>query len=248
MKTVMILGGAKGVGKEILKSCLNKEYNVSFCGRDKDVGNRLIKALKSKDKLYFHQLDLNNIDELQQFYLETIKRFKKIDALIIYAGITPVASILDTEEAIYDKVFNVNLKAPYFLLKHVLKSMIEQQSGSIIFFGSAHMDYGEVDRAAYALTKSTLYTLSTHIAHHYAKYGIRSNYVVMGWTNTEGELELREKEGISENELKDKAQKTIPMGRMLSPKDPVPAVMHLISDESAMTTGSTIRITGGEYI
>lgn len=248
MKTVMILGGAKGVGKEILKSCLNKEYNVSFCGRDKDAGNRLIEALKSKDKLYFHQLDLNNIDELQQFYLETIKRFKKIDALIIYAGITPVASILDTEEAIYDKVFNVNLKAPYFLLKNVLKSMIEQQSGSIIFFGSAHMDYGEVDRAAYALTKSTLYTLSTHIAHHYAKYGIRSNYVVMGWTNTEGELELREKEGISENELKDKAQKTIPMGQMLSPKDPVPAVMHLISDESAMTTGSIIRITGGEYI
>ena len=183
-----------------------------------------------------------------RFYLETIKRFKKIDALIIYAGITPVASILDTEEAIYDKVFNVNLKAPYFLLKHVLKSMIEQQSGSIIFFGSAHMDYGEVDRAAYALTKSTLYTLSTHIAHHYAKYGIRSNYVVMGWTNTEGELELRAKEGISENELKDKAQKTIPMGRMLSLKDPIPAVMHLISDESAMTTGSIIRITGGEYI
>jgi NAD(P)-dependent dehydrogenase (short-subunit alcohol dehydrogenase family) len=110
------------------------------------------------------------------------------------------------------------------------------------------MDYGEINRAPYALTKSTLYTLSNHIAHHYAKYGIRSNYLVMGWTNTEGEIELRAKEGINEEELKNKVVKTIPMGRMLNCFDPVPAVMHFISDDSAMTTGSLIRITGGEYI
>lgn len=248
MKTVMILGGTKGVGNEILKSSLDKGYNVAFCGRNLDEGNKIIQSLQAENKVYFHQIDLNTINEIENYFNETIKRFKKIDALVIYSGITPISSIVETEEDIFDSVFNINLKAPYFLVKHVLKSMIASKSGSIIFFGSAHMDYGEVDRAAYALTKSTLYTLSTHIAHHYAKYGIRSNYVVMGWTNTEGELELREKEGISENELKDKAQKTIPMGRMLSPKDPVPAVMHLISDESAMTTGSTIRITGGEYI
>jgi NAD(P)-dependent dehydrogenase (short-subunit alcohol dehydrogenase family) len=126
--------------------------------------------------------------------------------------------------------------------------MMNNKSGSIVFFGSAHMDYGQVDRAPYALTKSTLYTLSNHIAHHYAKYGIRSNYLVMGWTNTEGEVDLRAKEGVSENELKNKAKDIIPMGRMLSPFDPVPAVMHFISDDSAMTTGSLMRITGGEYI
>jgi len=134
------------------------------------------------------------------------------------------------------------------LIKHVLKSMMKFKVGSIVFFGSAHMDYGEINRAPYALTKSTLYTLSNHIAHHYAKYGIRSNYLVMGWTNTEGEIELRAKEGISEGELKNKALNTIPMGRMLNCFDPVPAVMYFISDESAMTTGSLIRITGGEYI
>jgi NAD(P)-dependent dehydrogenase (short-subunit alcohol dehydrogenase family) len=126
--------------------------------------------------------------------------------------------------------------------------MMAHKTGSIIFFGSAHMDYGMEDRAAYALTKSALYTLSTHIAHHYAKYGVRSNYVVMGWTNTEGELKLRQEEGISEEQLQQEAAKTLPMGRMLNRFDPVPAVMYLISDDAAMTTGSLIRITGGEYI
>lgn len=248
MKTVMILGGTKGVGKEILKSCLKKGYNVSFSGRKSTEGEALIQSLKSENQLYFHEIDLNSIKEIENFYLQTISKFRKIDALILYAGITPVASILETEEDIYDNVFNVNLKAPFFLLKHVLKSMVESQSGSIVFFGSAHMDYGQIDRAPYALTKSALYTLSNHIAHHYAKYGVRSNYLVMGWTNTEGELELRAQEGISEEVLKNKATKSIPMGRMLNSFDPVPAVMHFISDDSAMTTGSIMRVTGGEYI
>lgn len=244
----MILGGTKGVGKEILKSCLNKGYNVSFCGRNPDEGNKIIQSLQSENKLYFHKLDLNSIKEIENFYSQTIERFGRIDALILYAGITPVSSIVETEEEVYDSVFNVNLKAPFFLIKHVLKSMMKFKAGSIVFFGSAHMDYGQIDRTAYALTKSTLYTLSTHIAHHYAKHGIRSNYLVMGWTNTEGEIELRKKEGVSEEELKNKASNILPMGRMLNSFDPVPAVMYFISDESAMTTGSLIRITGGEYI
>ena len=70
----------------------------------------------------------------------------------------------------------------------------------------------------------------------------------MGWTNTEGELELRAQEGIREGELKNRAKKIIPMGRMLNINDPIPAIMYLISDESSMTTGSLIRVTGGEYI
>lgn len=248
MKTVMILGGAKGVGKEVLKACVKKGYNVAFCGRDAKAADALIRSVGSESNLYFHEIDLNDIREIEKFHAGTIARFGRIDAVILYAGITPVASIVDTDESLFDSVFSVNLKAPYFLLKHVLGNMMEQRSGSILFFGSAHMDYGQVDRAAYALTKSTLYTLSNHIAHHYAKYGIRSNYLVMGWTNTEGELELRAREGVSEAELKEEANGIIPMGRMLNPQDPVPAVMYFISDESMMTTGSLLRITGGEYI
>lgn len=244
----MIVGGTKGVGNEILKSCIKKGYNVSFCGRNAQLGNSIISSLQEEDKMYFHELNLNSIDQIENFYNQTISRFKRIDALVIYSGITPVSSIIETDETTYDSVFNINLKAPYFLLKNVLKQMIKQRSGSIIFFGSAHMDYGQIDRTAYALTKGALYNLSNHIAHHYAAYGIRSNYVVMGWTDTEGELELRSKDGITEAEIKSKASDIIPMGRMLNRYDPIPAVMHFISDDSRMTTGSIMRITGGEYI
>lgn len=248
MKTVMILGGTKGVGNEVLKSCLKKGYNVSFCGRNPEEGNKIIKSSQLESKLYFHEIDLNTISEIENFFNQTIKKFGSIDALVLYAGITPLANIIETEEDVFDSVFNINLKAAFFLTKHVLKSMIEFKVGSIIFFGSPHMDYGDMDRAPYALTKGALYTLSNHIAHHYAKYGIRSNYIVMGWTETEGELKLRAEEGVSVEELKNKASNIIPMGRLLNKLDPIPAIMHLISDESALTTGSLIRITGGHYI
>ncbi len=124
MKTVMILGGTKGVGKEILKSCIKKGYNVSFCGRNADVGDEIIRSTGQESNLYFHKIDLNSIQEIANFHEQTIKRFKRIDALVVYAGITPISSIIDTEEDLYDSVFNVNLKAPFFLLKHVLRSMM----------------------------------------------------------------------------------------------------------------------------
>lgn len=248
MKNILILGGTKGVGKEILLSCINKGYNVSFCGRKRDEGEALIKNLGREDQLYFETLDLSIIDNLKFFCKSAIEKFGTIDSVVIYSGITPVASLVDTDESTFDSVFQINLKAPYFLLKYVLKQMKQQGYGSIVFFGSAHMDYGQEDRTAYALTKGALYNLSNHLAHHYAKYGIRSNYVVMGWTRTEGELSLRKKEGISEKMLAEKAKEIIPMGRLLEPNDPVPAVMYLLSDDSKMTTGSIIRITGGEYI
>jgi NAD(P)-dependent dehydrogenase (short-subunit alcohol dehydrogenase family) len=247
-KTVMLLGGTKGVGLEILKSCLSQGYNVAFCGRNRSEGLQIIETLNAENDLYFHELDLNASVGVKDYHDATLNKFGTVDALILYAGITPFSSILDIDEDVYDSVFNINLKAPFFLLKHTLKTMMQQKSGSIVFFGSAHMECGEEDRTAYALTKGALNQLSTHIARHYSKYGIRSNYLIMGWTNTEGEIALRAKNGISEEELKSQVEESIPMGRMLNTTDPVPMVMHLISDDSLMNTGSIIRITGGQYI
>ena len=59
MKTVMILGGNRGVGKEILKACLIKGYNVAFCSRKPQEAREIIESLQAEDQLYFHKVDLN---------------------------------------------------------------------------------------------------------------------------------------------------------------------------------------------
>jgi hypothetical protein len=70
----------------------------------------------------------------------------------------------------------------------------------------------------------------------------------MGWTPTEGELALRASFGVSKEDLVAEASEYIPMGRMMNVNDPLPAVMYFLSHDSAMVTGSTIRVNGGEYI
>ena len=105
-----------------------------------------------------------------------------------------------------------------------------------------------MDRAAYAISKGGMKVLSENLARRYAKQQVRSNIIVMGWTPTEGEIALRASLGQSKEDLVAEASAYIPMGRMLTVNDPVPAAMYFLSDDSAMVTGSTIRVNGGEYI
>ena len=87
-----------------------------------------------------------------------------------------------------------------------------------------------------------------HIAHQYASEQIRCNYLTLGWTPTEGEVTLRNQLGETESELRKRAAKILPMGRMCERTDYLDGLVYLMSDSSAMMTGSTFRITAGEYI
>lgn len=87
-----------------------------------------------------------------------------------------------------------------------------------------------------------------HIAHQYASEQIRCNYLTLGWTPTEGEVSLRNSQGESEAELRKRAAGILPMGRMCERNDYVEAIVYMLSDASSMMTGSTFRVTAGEYI
>ena len=120
--------------------------------------------------------------------------------------------------------------------------------GSIVLTGSAHAWGGQKDRAAYACSKGVLLTLMEHISHNYACEHIRCNYLTLGWTPTEGEVSLRRSQGMTEAELRRQASGILPMGRMLERTDYLDALVYMMSDSSQMMTGSTFRITAGEYI
>ena len=247
MKTIIINGGTKGVGKEIVIACLNIGYNVIFGGRDELAAEKVLKSVNNNN-CHFVKIENTNLKSLNQMFKFAIDKYKRVDGYVHYSGITPVSGILDCVEETYDNVFDINLKSAFFCTQYAINNMKDNGGGSLIYFGSAHMDYGQIDRAAYAISKGALNILSSHIAHHYAKYQIRSNYIVMGWTDTDGEIELRESQGISLSDLQKQASNIIPMGRMLNVTDPIPTVLHFLSDESSMITGSVVRITGGEFI
>ena len=224
---IVVIGGKRGVGFEIVKNCLLKGYQVALACKEEDVSF----SSEFSGKVLIRSFNL-----------------KKIEGVVFYAGITPISSLTDCSEDLYDEIFNINLKSTFFIAQRVIKNMMEHDGGSFVFFGSSHMESGQIDRAAYAISKGSIKILSEHLAKRYSKFQIRSNIIVMGWTPTEGELELRASLGISKEELIAEASNYVPMGRMLNVNDPVPAVMYFLSNESCMVTGSTIRVNGGEYI
>lgn len=243
MKNIVVIGGNRGVGYEIVKSCLEKGYRVAVSCKEPEASF----PIQGNDIILVRSFDLKDTNKCIQFIEEVVSLWHRIDGVVFYAGITPFSGLLDCTQELYDSILDINLKSTFFITQTVLKSMTSKGC-SFVFFGTSHMESGHMDRAAYAISKGGVKILSENLARRYAKLQVRSNLIVMGWTPTEGEIALRASMGISEEELIAEASAYVPMGRMLTVTDPIPAVMYFLSDESAMVTGSTIRVNGGEYI
>ena len=196
----------------------------------------------------FVPTDLLKVDDCKNLFDKAYEAFGKVDGFFNYAGVTPISPLDSCDEETFDWVMDVNFKAAFFCCQQAIRYMRMNGGGSIVLTGSAHAWGGQKDRAAYACSKGVLRALMEHIAHQYASEHIRCNYLTLGWTPTEGEVALRESQGESEEELRKRAAAILPMGRMCEPSDYIEALVYMMSDASAMMTGSTFRLTAGEYL
>ncbi len=248
-KVIVITGAANGVGKAAAIECALRGAKVVIADRDEEAAKKVIRRIKVfGGEAIFLKVELKNTTECKEIFDSAYKGYGKIDGFFAYAGITPVSPLDTCDEETYDDVMDTNVKAVFFCCQQAIKYMRINGKGSIVLTGSAHGWGGQKDRAAYAITKGALRILNEHIAHQYASEHIRCNYLTLGWTPTEGELKLRAAQGISERELREEAAAVLPMGRMCEPSDYIEAIVYMLSDASSMMTGSTFRVTAGEYI
>ena len=248
-KVIVISGGTKGVGRTIAEECAIRGAKVVIGGRDAETAKAILRFIRSygSDGLFVHT-ELTKVEDCKRLFDAAYERYGKIDGFFNYAGITPVSPLDTCDEETFDAVMDINFKACFFCCQQAIKYMRMNGGGSIVLTGSAHAWGGQKDRAAYACSKGVLRTLMEHIAHNYASEHIRCNYLTLGWTPTEGEVSLRKSLGENEKELRERAAAVLPMGRMCERSDYVEGVVYMLSDASSMMTGSTFRITGGEYI
>lgn len=248
-KVIVISGGTKGVGRAAAEAFAEEGAKVVIGGRDKAAGKKAVHMIEiNGSEGLFVPIELEKVDDCKRLFDEAAEKFGEINGFFNYAGVTPVSPLDTCNELTFDHVMDVNFKGAFFCCQNAVNYMRKAGGGSIVLTGSAHAWGGQKDRCAYACSKGVLITLSEHIAHNYATEQIRCNYLTLGWTPTEGEVSLRESQGESESELRKRAAGILPMGRMLERSDYMEALIYLMSDESKMMTGSTFRITAGEYI
>lgn len=248
-KVIVISGGTKGVGRAFAEACGDEGAKVVIGGRDGKTGQKTVGAIQTAgSEALFVPTDLLKVDDCKNLFDKAYEAFGKVDGFFNYAGVTPISPLDSCDEETFDWVMDVNFKAAFFCCQQAIRYMRMNGGGSIVLTGSAHAWGGQKDRAAYACSKGVLRALMEHIAHQYASEHIRCNYLTLGWTPTEGEVALRESQGESEEELRKRAAAILPMGRMCEPSDYIEALVYMMSDASAMMTGSTFRLTAGEYL
>ncbi|MHA5220028.1 SDR family NAD(P)-dependent oxidoreductase [Dysosmobacter sp. Phy] len=245
-KVIVITGGTKGVGRAAAIAAAAEGAKVVIAGRDAAAAEEIIGVIRTEGKgdAMFVRTDVSKAAECEHLMERAYAAYGKIDGLVNYAGILPVASILDTTEELYESIMDTNAKSAFFCAKYALRYMKPARSGSIINMGSLHAYGGEEDRAAYAVSKGAMRTLMLHIAKNYAKYHIRCNWITIGWIATPGELALRECKGGMEwiNRI---GSQVFPMGKIQTFEDNVAGILYLLSDYAEQVSGTELYITGG---
>lgn len=246
-KIVVVTGATKGIGKGIALMCASEGANVVVGGRNERDGARVVGDIQETygtDAL-FVQGDISREAACKQLIEETVGRFGKVDGLVNNAGIFPRGTMTDTSEELFDSIFAVNIKGAFFCSMYAIQSMQRTGGGSIVHVGSTNGYKGGKELAAYSCSKGAMLTLNRHIAAHYARDQIRSNWVTVGWVASEGEIELHQSRGLSPEQLRKTAESHIPSGRMQTPEDMAYGTVYLLSDEASQVTGTELHINGG---
>lgn len=238
MKTVLVTGGAKGIGAAISEVLAKEGYQViinykTSKQRAEEIKERLT---RSGLKVEIYKADLTKKAEVSEMVENIIKKYGKIDILINNAGISQIKPFADIEEDEWDNMMNNNLKSVYLVTKQVINNMIQNQSGSIINISSIWGITGGSCEVHYSAAKAGIIGFTKALAKEMALSNITVNAIAPGLIETDMNSELTPEDIIE-------IQKEIPLGRRGKPEEVAETVKWLI--QSKYITGQVIKIDGG---
>lgn len=239
-KIAVITGGNSGIGLATAKRFVDEGAYVFITGRRKAELDTAV-SLIGKNVTAI-QGDLTKPEDLDRLTATVRAEKDVVDIVVSNAGLTEQGSIETLTPAHFDKVFNLNAKAPVFLVQKLLPLMTG--GGSIILVGSAMHVMGIPGHTAYAATKAALRSYARTWAAEFKNHGIRVNTLSPGVTDTP--MLDSQSEGLGEREsVVDMYLSMIPIGRLAQAEEIANAAVFLASDQSSYMTGADLMIDGG---
>ncbi len=187
-RTVIVTGGTFGIGHAITLGLASRGYAVTAFGLEtrqvSSTAEAAIPGLQAElaergleaDLL---EADVSSAADVDRVMARVLARHGRIDALVNNAAIGPLGTVLDTDEATFDRIIAVNLKGPYLCCRAVLPHMIEAGGGSIVNIGSG-AGWGKPNMAIYSASKGGVFALSAALAYDFLHHRVRVNTVVPG--------------------------------------------------------------------
>jgi NAD(P)-dependent dehydrogenase (short-subunit alcohol dehydrogenase family) len=238
-KTALVTGATSNIGRAIALEFGRQGAHVVVSGRDATRGAQVVEEIRAAGgQADFVQIDLDGSPEASSALAERANELLggHIDILVNNAGIFPPATTATTDSATFDRVYAVNVKAPFFLTAVVAPQMAERGEGAIINLGSWVARLGIPISSLYSSTKGALETLTRAWAAEFGPSGVRVNAISPGVTRTdipEGE----DPAGVM--------MRGTPSGASGTPDAIAHAAVYLASDEATFVHGTVVDVDGG---
>jgi len=239
-KNVLITGGSRGLGRAMALAFAKRGANLIIASRKLENCEAVAKEVgELGGKAFGIACHLGHWDELDALVDTAYERVGHLDVLINNAGMSPLYSKLsDVGEALFDKIMNLNLRAPYRLSALIGERMQERGSGSIVNIGSIAALKPSPESEPYGAAKAGLNALTRSLAFAYGPQ-VRVNCIIAGPYLTDiskaWDIEAFEK----------RASETMALGRGGQPDEIVAAALYFCGAGAAFTTGALLRVDGG---
>ena len=239
MKTALVTGGSRGIGKAIALQ-LVKSFNVVVgYSSSKDSGDKVVaEIINSGGTASPVEIDVTNIESIENAFTTIEKEYGGVDVLVNNAGITKDNILPRLKEDDWNDVIDTNLSGSYRTSQRAIKHMMKSKWGRIVYISSIVGMMGNQGQANYAASKAGLIGLSKSIAKEMGSRNITSNVIAPGYIETDMTAFLTD-------EQKDNIIEQLSIKRIGKPEDIANIVSFLCTDESEYITGQVISVDGG---
>jgi NAD(P)-dependent dehydrogenase (short-subunit alcohol dehydrogenase family) len=239
----VVTGGTQGLGETIARTLAERgAAGLVICGRNRERGEAVAREITAQGcRTDFVEADLAEVDQARRVTARADSAFGRVDVLVNAAGMTDRGTIFDTSPELFDRMFAVNVRAPFFLMQEAAKIMRRERiEGRMVNILSMSAHGGQPFISAYCGSKGALATLTKNAAFSLMPWRIRVNGLNIGWMSTPGEDRIMRTYHGAEDGWLEKAAKEQPFGRLLDPAEVARAVAFLAGAESGLMTGSII--------
>lgn len=241
MKTVLITGGSRGIGREMVRHFSESGFRVVFSYLNavreaRELGEQLRAA---GGQVLAVEADVSRQAQVDALVRVAEENFGGVDVLVNNAGISQIKLLTDLSEEEWDTMLAVNLKSVFLCSKRVLPAMIAAKQGKIINIASIWGQCGASCEVHYSVSKAGVIGFTRALAREVGPSGIQVNCVSPGVIDTEmnGFLSQEERQTLEEG---------IPLGRFGHPREVADVVLFLASPQADYMTGQVLAVNGGE--
>ena len=241
-QVVLITGALTGIGRATAVAFAGKGANVVVSGRHDDTGQDLVTELRALGaEAEFVRADVQKEDDVRNLVDKTVARFGRLDVAVNNAGVEGELGVIqDATVENFRAVHDTNVLGVFLSMKHELRAMAGQGSGSIVNIASTYGHKAAAGATAYVSSKFAVEGLTKTVALEQGNSGIRVNAVGPGPTDT---VMLDRFTGTEEGN--DALIATVPMGRRGTPEELANAIVFLSSPEASYISGTVFEVDGG---